>query len=67
MKTAKQSYETSKANIDKDLTNIMKKWTIKKAQMEAHLKANESSWYGIGKGSELEDLERTLREILNRF
>lgn len=64
--TPKQAFEIHKKSIEASLAQLNLMWANEKARYEEKLKDFPDNWSGIGRGSDLADLEKKLLEILGK-
>jgi len=63
MKTPKETYQSAAKDIDDNLKAIISDWTNMKIILEAQLKEKPNSWEGMGRGSELADIESKMDQL----
>jgi len=63
MKTPKETYQSAAKDIDDNLKAIISDWANMKIILEAQLKEKPNSWEGIGRGSELADIESKMDQL----
>jgi len=65
--TVQSEYTRQSTTIDKNLKQIMINWKKIKSKYEKQLKDEPNSWMGIGRGSELGDMDKHTSEMLKSY